>query len=94
MSSGEGIVLALRRYGEACQTTPGTKGVEVPSPSREDLVYIGLMPYVPYDPIMRGIEDIVHRYRDLDSTEVSTKVPRDTGECREHKVTDLSTESR
>ena len=72
MPCSEGIILALLGMREACQPPPLTQRMEVLSTSREDLMYISLMPYIPYDPIIRGIEDIVHRHGDLHCTEISS----------------------
>ena len=53
---------------------------------------ISLMPYIPYDPIIGGIEDIVHRHGDLHCTEISPEMPRDDRERLKHELTDLSTQ--
>ena len=91
---GECIVLTLGWDREACQPTPLAQRTESFSAPREDLMDIGLMPYVPDDPILWRIEDVVHGYGDFHCSKVCTEVPRIDRERLEHEATDLGTELR
>ena len=92
MPSGECVVLTLCGCREASKSTPLTQGMERMLTPSEYLVDIGLVSHVPYDAILWGIKDIVHRYRDLYGSKVCPKVTRIYRERLQHETSYLSTQ--
>jgi len=54
---------------------------ELLTPSREDLVGVGLVSHVPDDLVPRGFEHGMKRYRELARPEVRAEVPADLADC-------------
>ena len=75
MPRGKGIIGTLGGDRKASQPAPGTQRVEGLTASRQQLVHIGLMPYVPDDPILRRVVDVVQGDGDLYDPEVRPEVP-------------------
>ena len=94
MPSSKGIILTLGWNREACKATPRPQAVEVVPTSSEDLVYIGLVSYIPHDTVFGRVKDIMHCHGDLHCSEICTKMTWYHGERGEHKATNLGTERR
>ena len=59
MTAGERVVFALKRRGEGAQTVQLTVRAERLAPTRENLMAVCLMTYVPDEEVVRGVIDIV-----------------------------------
>ena len=53
---------------KATQTTPLPEGGKVFLPTRQDFMYIRLMPHVPHDLVLGQIKDIMKRHSKLHDT--------------------------
>ena len=66
MRGAEGVVLALRALGEPRQPASLTQGTDSLAPAGQDLVRVALMPDIPHQDVVRGVEKVVKRNRELD----------------------------
>src|SRR5580658_11352988 len=62
MAYSEGIVFALRPFGETTQSIVFTVAGKLFPPAGQDLMAIGLMADVPYQLVIRCIEHIMKRH--------------------------------
>ena len=74
MRGAERIVFALGALGEAGQAAALAQRADAVAPAGEDLVRIGLVADVPDQPIIRRVEDIMQRNRQLDHAEPGAEV--------------------
>ena len=65
MTTSEGVVRTLFRRRERTHTTHLAVGAEGVSPTRQDLVAVGLMAHIPYDTVIGRVKDIVQCHGDL-----------------------------
>ena len=75
MGGAEGVVGALAAPREAGEALGLTQGADALASAREDLVGIGLVADIPDQPIIRRIEDIVQRDRQLDHAQTRAQMP-------------------
>ena len=61
--------------GEAAQAAALAQGADAVAATGQDLVRIGLVPDVPDDAVVRRVEDVVQRDRQLDHAEPRTEMP-------------------
>ncbi|KAG1252318.1 hypothetical protein G6F65_017972 [Rhizopus arrhizus] len=54
--------------------------------SRQDLVRVGLVAHVPDDPVMRRVEHLMQRQRELDRAQVGRQVPARFGYRLQHEA--------
>ncbi|GJE19445.1 hypothetical protein AIGOOFII_4193 [Methylobacterium marchantiae] len=87
MRRPERVVDALRALGEPRQTARLAQGPDPVAPPRQDLVRIGLVPDIPHDPVVRRVEHVMQRHRQLDDPQTGAKV---TARHR-HRVDHLET---
>ena len=83
MRRAEGVVLALGAPGEARQPAGLPERPDAVAPAGEDLVGIGLVADVPDQPVVRRVEDVVERHRQLDHAEAGAEMAagdRDRGD--------------
>ena len=83
MRRAEGVVLALGAPGEARQPAGLAERPDPVAPAGEDLVRIGLVADVPDQPVVRRVEDVVERHRQLDHAEPGAEMAagdRDRGD--------------
>ena len=59
MASTEGIVGALAHLGETTDAAVGADGLKRFTPAGEYLMWIGLVPHIPNQFIIGGVEDIM-----------------------------------
>ena len=69
MRRAERIVFALAALGKAAEAAALAQGADAVPPAGDDLVRIGLMADVPDQPVLRRVEDVVQRDRQLDHAE-------------------------
>src|SRR5579859_997441 len=69
------VVLGLRPVRIPAQATRLSQGLEPVPPSRQQLVYVGLVARVPQQHVTRRVEHPVQRQRQLDRTQVRPQVP-------------------
>ena len=69
MRGAERVVFALGALGEAGQAVLGAQRADAVAPAGQDLVRIGLVADVPDQPVVRRVEDVVERDRQLDDAE-------------------------
>ena len=69
MPHPEMVVLALARLRKAADAMPAAQGVEIGRPAREKLPCVGLMPHIPDDLVLAGVECGEHRQREFHNAE-------------------------
>ena len=69
MRRPERVVVTFGALGEARQAAALSQRAAAVAPAGDDLVWIGLMADVPYQPVVRGIEDIVKADGQFDDAE-------------------------
>ena len=67
MSGDERVVLALRGVRERRQAFELPVGMEAVATTRENLMRVSLMAYVPDEFVVGRVEDIMQGYRQFDS---------------------------
>ena len=75
MRGAEGVVLALGALGESGEPAALPQRPDAVTPTRQDLMRIGLVADVPYDAIIRGVEEVVQRHCQLDHPEPGAEMP-------------------
>jgi hypothetical protein len=75
MRGTERVVFTFGSLGEAGQAPTLTQGPDPVTPAGQDLVWIGLVPHIPDQPVARGIENMMQRDRQLHDPETSPEVP-------------------
>src|SRR6266571_1132079 len=89
MSGAKGVVFRFVAAQEATYTAVLFDGRQHVAPARQDLVCISLMTNVPNQPVVRRLERIMQRYRELDRTERSARMPTYTRHCFQNVLTDF-----
>src|SRR4051812_23447783 len=79
MARAERVVFRLVATQKPAQTPKLLNGVQLITASSEDLVCIGLVPYIPDQPVIWRVKDVMHRDRQLDSAKACTGMPADPG---------------
>ena len=74
MRRAKGIVFALRPLGETRKAAALPDRPDAVAPAGEDLVRVGLMADIPDQPVVRRVEDIVERNRELDDAETGAEM--------------------
>ena len=69
MRRAKGVVFALRPLGETGEAVALAQGADPIAPTGQDLVWIGLVADVPDQHVLRRLEDVVQRHRQLDDAE-------------------------
>ena len=69
MSADKGIIFALLGRGERANAVKLTIGAELLTTTRQNLVSVCLMPYIPHDTVLRRIKYIMQGHRQLHHTE-------------------------
>jgi len=80
MRGPEGIVLALGPLGEAREASTLTQRTDPVPAAREDLVRVGLVADIPDQAVLRGVEHVVQRHRQLDHPEPRAQMPSRHGD--------------
>ena len=91
MAGDEGVVFALGRIGETAQPVQFAAGVEPLAAAGQYLVPVGLMPHVPYDAVVRGVEYVVQGYGQLDGPHARPEVSRVVGQRADEETAYLGT---
>ena len=65
MTTGKRVIFALHRSGERTDTMKTTVGVELVTTTGQNLVTVGLVPYIPDNTVFRGVVNVVQRHSDL-----------------------------
>ena len=76
MSAGEGIVFAFQRSREWTDAVQLAVGTEVVAATCQDFMSVSLMSYIPYDTVVRGVEDIMKGYGYFNHTKRGGKMTR------------------
>ena len=84
MGGAEGVVLALAALREARDAAELAQRRHALAPAGQDLVRIGLVAHVPHQPVVRRVEDMVQRDRELDRAEVGAQVAAGARNVVEH----------
>ncbi len=74
MSDTEGIVWAFGAFGKSGKTALLPERLEPVEASREQLVHIGLVPYVPHENILGCVEHVMQGERQFDYSEARCQV--------------------
>ena len=75
MRGTEWVVFTFGALGEAGQVPALTQGPDPVTPAGKDLVWIGLVPHIPDQPVARSIENMMQRDRQLHDPETRPEVP-------------------
>ena len=59
MSAGKGVVLTLKRRREGTNASQLAIGAELLAATRQNLMSVGLVTYVPHDAVFWGVVDVV-----------------------------------
>ena len=89
MGHVEGVIDAFFAAGKPRDAFILAKRMELVAPSRQDLVPVGLVSNVPNQLVLRSIEDIVQRHRELDSTQAGSKMPARLRDGVDHEAAQL-----
>ena len=89
MPGTERVVLRFIASKKSRQTARLFDRVKLIASSGKDLVRVRLMPDVPDEAIIRRIEDVVHRHRELDRPERGARVPADARASIDNELPDL-----
>ena len=76
MPGGKSIVFALGRIGKTAEAPEFAVGLESVSSPGKKLVSVGLVPHIPHNTVIWGIENIMHRHGELHCTERRGEMPR------------------
>ncbi len=90
MADPESVVDALRSSREGRQTSLVLDRLELVAASGQDLVRIGLVADVPEQPVMRRVEHVVKRDRQLDRAQTGREMPAALGHRVDQEVTQFS----
>src|SRR5689334_4654956 len=74
MSRAEAVIFAFRALGEPGQPAACAQSADAVPSARQNLVRVGLMADVPYEFVIRGVEDVMQRYRQLDDAEAGAQM--------------------
>ena len=91
VSGDEGVVFALGRVGESAQSVQFANGVELFAATGENLVSVGLVPHVPHDAVVGGVEHVVQGHGQLDGAHARPEVSRVMGQRVDEEAAYLGT---
>ena len=74
MSAGKGVVFALQWCGKRPYSVQFSVGGKPLSAARKYLMPIGLMPNVPYNPVVRRVKNVVNSHRKFHYSKAGSKV--------------------
>lgn len=80
MGCAEGVVLALGPLGEAGQAATLAERADAVATTGQDLVRVDLMPDVPDDDVLGGLEHVVQGDGELDHAQARTQVAAGRGD--------------
>ena len=81
----KGVVLTLRRIGEAGDATLLAQGIKPLVPIGQQLVGIALVSHVPDDSVLRGVEHLMQRHRQFHGAQIGGQMSAGAG----HRVDQL-----
>ena len=84
-----GALIGIRKARKAVQLPQGAKALIPPG---QELMGVALMSYVKHESILRSLKDTVECYRQLDRTEIGSKMTACFGYAVQQKLTDLAAE--
>mmetsp|Transcript_85589 Transcript_85589/g.238151 ORF Transcript_85589/g.238151 Transcript_85589/m.238151 type:complete len:669 (-) Transcript_85589:2867-4873(-) len=84
MAGAEGVVLALVTAREAADAAELAQPAHAVAPTGQHLVRVGLVADVPHQPVLRGVENVMQSYRQLDRAQVGAQVAAGAGDALQH----------
>ena len=84
MRRAKGVVftfIAARKSGQATELAQAAHAL---ASTGQYLVRIGLVPHIPYKPVIGRIKNVVQRHCQLDRTQVGTEMPPGLGDAVKH----------
>ena len=84
-----GALIGIRKARKAVQLPQGAKALIPPG---QELMGVALMSYVKHESVLRSLKDTVKCYRQLDRTEIGSKMTACFGYAVQQKLTDLAAE--
>ena len=84
MRRAERVVLAFVALGEARQPAFLAQRADTVAPPGQDLVRVGLVANVPDQPVLRRVEDVMDRDRELHHPETSAEMAACLGDGVDH----------
>ena len=94
MSGDEGVVFTLRRISKRREAFELSVCMKAVPATRENLMRVSLMTYVPNELVLRRVEDIMQRYRQLDSTQRRSQMTGVLAQRLDDKIPQLRTHRR
>ena len=89
MSGVKHIVFAFALLRESAHAVQLAQMIESFGSSRQDLMNIGLVPYVPYDFVFRGIENLMESNGDFHHAKIGGQMSPGPGYFLNEKIADL-----
>ena len=74
MRGAKRVVLAFLAPRKARETVPHAQSLHALAASGQHLVTVGLVPHVPHDAVMRRVENVMQRDRELDGAEIGREM--------------------
>ena len=90
MRRAKGVVRALGALRKARNAAQLAQRVHAIAPARQDLVRVGLVAHVPHQAVFGGVENMVQRHCQLDSTQVGAEMAAGLGDAFQHEATQFS----
>ena len=84
MRRAERVILALRAFGEARKTAALTDGADPVAPTGNDFMRIALVAHIPDEAIIRRVEDVMDRSRQLNNAKPCAQMPAGHRHCVNH----------
>src|ERR1700730_8666770 len=94
MADAEGVVLALGPARERRQPSALLDGRELLAPPGQNLVRIGLMAYIPDQPIVGCLVHIMQCHREFDGAESRGKMPAARADALDQKLSQFCRQRR
>ena len=80
MTRAERVVDAFTAIGKARQTPTLAQGQHLFAPTGKDLVRITLVPDIPYQPVIRGVKNMMQGDRQLDDAKAGAQMATRNGD--------------
>ncbi len=94
MTRHERIILAFIRIWETAQAIELAVGMEIVAATRKQLMSVGLVPHIPHNPVVGGVEHIVKGNSQLNRTHRRREMPRILSQGINKETPDVGTHLR
>ena len=90
MRGAKGVEHTLGALRETAQATQLAQGGHALAPPGDDFVRIGLVAHIPDDAVLRGVENVMQRQRQLHRAQIGAQMPTGGGHAVQEVVAQLS----